>query len=394
MATTQEKLLYEEFSRLPRPRYPFPGHVSQHIDSLASEYCQWIETDCDFKSKAARLAYKQHRLSDIAARAFPLLTLEELRPVARFTSCLAIIDDYLDKADHDELEQVSNKTSALLSGADEGEPPSAGFFRQVYLVRQDALACGMPPHLYRRFIDAIAALLMGYGAEKHYNAADTPPALSAYIMLREQTSGGLCYANYLCMQKNYRLLPDDVLLHPVILRMHALASILIGYHNDFISLPKELARGGDVINLVMVVQREFRLSTLQQAWAKALYIHNVTLGEFLSLQNNLPDFGPWQQTATEYAADLGVMVQGVYAWHTQKTGRYIPGAYVEPVHRPAQAENQVKKGRAMGGKHTQLPGWGRLQASSCRRVLVWILFGGMVVAFCLVLHRSTQKIQI
>ncbi|KAF7517500.1 hypothetical protein PCG10_001178 [Penicillium crustosum] len=345
MAPTQEELLYKALSYLPRPRYPFPNQVSQHIDNLASEYYHWIDADCDFRSQSARTAYKRHRLSDIAARAFPSLTLEELRPVARFTSSLAIIDDFLDKADAGELEQVCHRTTALLLGVDEKESPYEGFFRQVYLLRKDALACGMPLHLYQQFVDSIVGLLMGYGAEKQHNAANTAPPLNEYTTLRRQTSGGLCYAKYLCMQKNYRLLPDDVLRHPAILRMHELASLLIGYHNDFISLPKELARGGDVVNLVMVVQREYGLSTLSQAWVRALAIHDETLSEFTRLQESLPDFGPWQQTANEYAADLGVMVQGVYMWHTNKTGRYVPGAYVEPVNCPEAARMESKQGR-------------------------------------------------
>ncbi|KAJ3495097.1 hypothetical protein NLG97_g3642 [Lecanicillium saksenae] len=396
MAPTQEELLYKALSDLACPRYPFRNQVSQHIDNLASEYYQWIDADCDFTSQSARAAYKRHRLSDIAARAFPSLTLEELRPVARFTSSLAIIDDFLDKADVGELEQVCHRTTALLLGVDENEPPSKGFFHQVYLVRQDALACGMPPHLYEQFVDAIAGLLTGYGAEKRYNAADTPPPLNTYIMLRRQTSGGLCYAKYLCMQKNYRRLPDDVLRHPAILRMHELVSLLIGYHNDFISLPKELARGGDVINLVMVVQQEFGLSTLSQAWVRALAIHDDALRELIRLQVNLPDFGPWQQMATEYAADLGVMVQGVYMWHINKTGRYVPGAYVEPVYCPAPArmESKQDQGPLEDQPRPKLPPRGRVLAPS--QDIVGILFCGTL--FCVLLlfllfvpHRPTDE---
>lgn len=378
MDPIQEELLYKELSLLPRPCYPFPDRVNQHIDILASEYREWIDTDCDFTSASARAAYKRHRLSDIAARAFPSLSLEELRPVARFTSCLAIIDDFLDKADAAELERVRNEATALLLGIYDKEPPRAGFYRQVYLIRQDALACEMPQYLYRHFVDAIVGLLTGYGAEKQFNAADTPPPLNAYMTLRLQTSGGNCYAKYLCMQKNYRLLPDHVLQNPAIRRMHGLASLLIGYHNDFISLPKELARGGDVVNLVMVVQREFGLSTLQQAWARALDIHDDALGEFTFLQKSLPDFGLWQQMASEYAEDLGVMVQGVYAWHTQKTGRYVPGAYVEPVYCPDRTGSKQSRGASHGKSQERgrLPARGKFKADY--QVFVCMFLCGML----------------
>ncbi|KAM4057204.1 hypothetical protein HRG_004042 [Hirsutella rhossiliensis] len=86
----------------------------------------------------------------------------------------------------------------------------------------------------------------GFGDEKRHNAASRPAPFSAFQSIRRQTSGGLSYAKYLCMQKEYRCLPDRVLSHAVIIRMHELVATLIGYHNDFIWLLKELARKWDV----------------------------------------------------------------------------------------------------------------------------------------------------
>jgi hypothetical protein len=33
--------------------------------------------------------------------------------------------------------------------------------------------------------------------------------------------------------------------------------------------------------------------------------------------------------AYDYVQDLGIMVAGVYAWHTNDTTRYVNGGYVE-----------------------------------------------------------------
>ncbi|KAK6333075.1 hypothetical protein TWF718_010899 [Orbilia javanica] len=335
-STTKEATLYKRLLNSPRPQYPFPDLVNPQVDSLFSEYCQWIDEDGQFESQRARDKHKQHRLCDVAARAFPAMALEELRPVARFTAFLAIIDDYMDTASQEEMEAVKKRVSDIYTGLEDRKPP-AGFYRQMYMLRHDAIACEMPPHLYQEFIDSILDMMTGYGEEKEYNAKGTPPSIAGYQEIRRQTSGGICYARYLCMEKNYRTLPDTVLKHPTILRMHSLVGSLIGYHNDFISLPKELARGGDVMNIVMVVQNELKLD-LDEACARALEIHNEALDELIWLQNALPDFGEWQHTAQEYVNDLGVLVQGVYSWHTQSSGRYAAGAYVEPEY---QADGKV-----------------------------------------------------
>jgi hypothetical protein len=47
----------------------------------------------------------------------------------------------------------------------------------------------------------------------------------------------------------------------------------VGYHNDIISLPKELSRKGDVINIVLVLMHEDGL-VLEEACMKAMEIHD------------------------------------------------------------------------------------------------------------------------
>ncbi|KAF3256179.1 hypothetical protein TWF217_006428 [Orbilia oligospora] len=194
-----------------------------------------------------------------------------MRPVARFTLLLAIIDDFMDTASQEEIEAATQRVFALFTGLEDAEPPA-------------------------KFIGSILDLITRYDKEKERNAKSTPPSTAVYRDIRRQTSGGICYAS------------------------------------DFISLPKELARGGDVMNLVAVVQNESQLSLEEEARARALEIHNESLDELIRLQNTLPDFGEWQKIAREYADDMGVLVQGVYSWHIQSSGRYVAGAYVEPAH--------------------------------------------------------------
>ncbi|KAF3197004.1 hypothetical protein TWF106_010853 [Orbilia oligospora] len=338
----KEARLYEKFLKAPRPQYPFPDLVNPLSEALFLEYYQWIDEDCHFESQSARDRHKRYRLCDITSRAFPWMTLEQLRPVARFTILLAIIDEYMDTTSQEEIEAAKQIVSALFTGLEDKEPP-ASFYRQMYMIRQDAIACGMPTHMYEEFISSILDLINGYGEEKEYSAKSTPPSMAVYHDIRRRTSGGICYARYLCMQKNYCDLPDSVLHHPTILRMHNLLGTLIGYHSDFISLPKELARGGDVMNLVKVVQNESQLS-LEEARARALEIHNESLDELIRLQNTLPDFGEWQKIAQEYADDMGVLLQGVYSWHIQSGSRYVAEADVEPEHLTGGRVDQVDVG--------------------------------------------------
>lgn len=329
MASMDERQLYAKFAGPPSLRYPFPDMVNPFMEDLAQEYCELIDRDYAFHSAEARARHKRHRLSDIAARAFPHLTLEELRPIGVLTTSGAMMDDYFDHCSHHEMYAIRERIMALLTGDESSEPADQGIYRQFWELRQHAVVCDMPVHLYDKFLSAVNDMLVGFQDEKPWIAKDETPPLDVHLVIRQSTSGGLPYAKYVCMQKNYRVFPDDVLEHPHILRMHILSARLIGHHNDITSLPKELSRKGDKINLVMALRCEHKLP-LDSAYRMAIEFHNRELKEFIVLRDNLPNFGQWQSMAKDYVDDLGIMIQGVYSWHTKNSGRYVPDSYVEP----------------------------------------------------------------
>lgn len=318
----------KKMEHLPLPEYPFPGMVNPFLMPLREDYYNWIDTDYTFHSAAARELHKSHVLSDIPARAFPFLSLEELYPITRYAVHGAMMDDYFDHCSGDEMQAIRERVMALLTGEADAAPTDLGIYRQFYLLRQDAVKCGMPQRLYDKFIATIDGVLIGYRQEKKYMEADVPPPLPVYTIIREDTSGGLPFCRYVCMQKNFRELPDMVLDHPILVRMYALAARMIGCHNDFISLPKEINRKGDVINIVKVMKQEYQVSW-EEAYMLALDFHDQYKKEFMLLYHDLPDFGKWQELAKDFAFTLGISLQGVYAWHTNDKHRYVPGGYVE-----------------------------------------------------------------
>lgn len=321
---------YSALQHLPKPHYPWPDFIHPDFQQEREEYYAWIDRDYAFHSEAAREKHKRHNLTDIAARGLPFLqSIEELRPIANYASNGAMMDDYFDRCSRSEMIGIVKRISDLLTGNDPKEPTNDGFLRQWWVLRQDAIKCGIPDHLYNKFVLTIAQAFNGYAEEKAYYTANVSPPLAVYTIIREATSGGIPFCKYVCLQKEYRRLPDEILDHPQIVRMHVIAAMMIGIHNDFISLPKELHRNGDTMNIVKVMQQAHKVP-LEEAYMMALEHHDNYLKEFLILQQHLPQFGEeWEKMVNEYVQDLGVMVAGVYAWHTNDKARYVPGGYVE-----------------------------------------------------------------
>lgn len=320
---------YAGLQHLPKPQYPFPDFIHADFQQQREEYYAWIDKEYTFHSKAAREKHKLHNLTDIASRGCPFLNgIEELRPLANFTANGAMMDDYWDRCSRNEMNEVTERITALLTGEDPRTPTDNGIFHQFWVLRQDAVKCGMPERLYEKFIASIHNLLVGYAEERTFYRANVPPPLPIYLIIRLDTSGGLPFCKYVAMQKNYRDLPDSVLEHPFILRLHSLCAWMIGMHNDFISLPKELHREGDTMNIVKVMQHEHKIP-LKEAYMMALKLHDSYLKEFLLIKENLPPFDDLQDTVSHYIEDLGIMIAGVYAWHTNDKTRYVNGGYVD-----------------------------------------------------------------
>lgn len=323
----------EEFhailKQLPKLHYPFPDFIHPDFQQLREEYYTWIDTEYIIHSSEAREKHKQHQLTDIASRGCPFLkTIAELRPLANYTANGAMMDDYFDRCSRDEMYKITNRIMALVTGENPVEPSENGIFHLFWVLRQDAIKCGIPENIYKRFTKSMKDVFIGYAEEKIYYRTNTIPPLSMYLLIREETSGVKPYCYYVALQKEYRNIPDDVFDHPFIKRIYALSSLMIGIHNDIISLPKELSREGDTMNLVKVLQQEEKIS-LAQAYMKALELHDIYLEEFLLLQKNLPSFDNHQELVYDYVQDLGIMIAGVYAWHTKDTFRYKPNGYVE-----------------------------------------------------------------
>lgn len=328
-ASITDEQFFSNLLHLPKPSYPFPDFIHPDFQVQREEYYKWIDTEYIIHSKEAREKHKKHNLTDIAARGCPFLkSLVELRPLANYTANGAMMDDYFDRCSREEMYIIMDKIMALVSGSVSREPEEPGIFHLFWQLKQDAVRCAIPENIYNRFIKSMKDVFIGYAEEKVYYRTNTVPPLSVYLLIRAETSGVKPYCDYVALQKDYRKLPDEIFDHPFIRRLYTLSSLMIGIHNDIISLPKELSREGDTMNLVKVLQQENNIS-LKEAYMRALDMHDAYLNEFELLQRKMSFFGEYQELVSNYVHDLGVMISGVYAWHTNDTSRYVNNGYVE-----------------------------------------------------------------
>jgi hypothetical protein len=100
-------------------------------------------------------------------------------------------------------------------------------------------------------------------------------------------------------------------------------TLVIAWQNDIHSLPKEMAKGTEVFNLVFVLQQEYNLS-LKDACEQAFRIHNEELAQALALHTEYREFGEYQEHVDKFVYYTGVGLQGVNSFYLE-TERYRHG---------------------------------------------------------------------
>lgn len=327
--TITDEEFYSGLKSLPQIKYPFQDKIHPDYQKAREEYYAWIDDEYNFHSLEAREKHKKHHFVDIVTRGMPFLkSIEEIRPLSVYTANGAMMDDYFDRCTLEEMYKISAQIDDILTGRKPEVPKEKGIFHFYWQLRQYALESEIPETLYKRFVKSMHAVFDAYAEEKTYYRANTTAPLPVYTITRTDTSGVLPYCIYAAVQKEYRKIPDEFFDHPHILRIQTLCAIMIGIHNDIISLPKKLHREGDTMNIVKVMQHDYKLS-LRDAYMKSIELHDQYLDEFLILQKNLPFFGDFQNLVSDYVQDLGIMIAGVYKWHTADTTRYVNGGYAE-----------------------------------------------------------------
>lgn len=329
---------------LARFRYPFPMLKNPYADALQEltdhewidkEYRWLYQDDPDTRQK-----YKKTKTAHIASQWFPTASRERLQPICRLMLWTLLNDDKYEEGTPEEIRFIHRQSIAVLKG--ELSPEASGIpLGGLLATLRDELLTFIPEASLFRFITALSRYFNGLEQELYYKASKTFPGIEECIAIREDS---LCLYPFLELAdiETGILLPNEVLYHPVILELKALAVRMMVYFNEVQSVIKDEATGSIYYNVVKVIQHNRNL-TLEEACLEALRIHNEELKEFVRLQMSLPDFGEWQDAVVNRVHYISMTLSGWKAI-SSRLDRYnslhgFPSAQaVRDVHPSAQEE--------------------------------------------------------
>ncbi len=297
-------------------QYPWPHEVAPFSQSFYQEQNDWIDKDYQFLSEATRAKYRKHNLVEAASYMFPsVTTIEQMRPLARFELWLTVYDDYYELCPVNKLADIRDHIMDIMMGA-KPKPDDIGLMRQVAADRQEFLPY-VNDNWFQRWTKSFHDYTTyGIMEETPYKLKKEFPTLHNLLLIREYSISMYPFGDPVEPSINY-IVPDFISEHPVIKRLKLLMCRIMAIQNDFASLEKEMARDTEVLNIILVIRHQYKVS-LEEAITEAKHIHDSYVNEYVELQNNLPDFGSEQKNVERFVHYMAMEISGLGAWY-QKT---------------------------------------------------------------------------
>lgn len=299
--------------------YSFRHGINPYASLLEPQAHEWIDSFSCF-TDTVKDKCKKSKLEVLAAYGFPNVNFEKLIPITRCIMIGFFFDDFCNSLSLNDMKSVCQKVIETLNGDYFPNQDDNDFFKQYAILRSELLQI-VPSYWMKRFIKHHQDWFNGLIEEYRYNNANPIcyPSLKDYKVLREKVFGSGIICDMLEIETGF-IIPREIFLHPVIIRLRQLVCLLGAWFNDIHTVTWELEKK-ETMNLVLVIQNE-RECTLEDAYDEAVKIHNNDLAELMEIRENLPDFGRYNKKLKEYFDNVELSLKGHEIWYLQATERY------------------------------------------------------------------------
>lgn len=318
---------------IPKLFWPFPSAINQHRASAEEHTIKWLQAYNLLANEADYEYYRSQGFAYMTSRMFPHADKEVLPALLDFCTLLFIFDDQIDQVEDNGLKEVNGRerlakftsyTSSLMRNQTripltEGNELIAAL-TDCWLRLSAFCTEAWKKRLVGRYQETFeAAVWQLDNINNNYS-----PTLTEYMHYRPMFSGSNIAVD-LSLVADKIALPEEILEHPLLKRMHLLAQCLVCWANDLFSLSKELKKSyqADRHNLVFVMQDSYNLS-LEDAILKSADLFHEHAQEFMDLSSKkLPGFSlEIDSEIKRYGVAIAQVVKGNIDWSEQESTRY------------------------------------------------------------------------
>ncbi|RNL93382.1 hypothetical protein ED312_02745 [Sinomicrobium pectinilyticum] len=328
---------------VPMPVYPWATPQSPLSGIFYEEESNWYDQDYQFLSPKARETYKKMRLVDVGSYMAPtILDKEKVLSLSRYVIYMTVTDDYVEILPVKEIAAFRDRIFEVMMG-DDPKPEEKGILRQMQTGRKEWIRFGMPDfwieRMARNYRDRF--ITDGIMEESPYKISKELPPIPLFHLIRANSIGMIPFIEQVSLLTGFAL-PDNIYNHTVVQRLVLLQAIITALQNDFATIGKELSIETETFNIIILLQHHNNIS-FEEACKEGMKMHDEFVEEFVTLIDNLPDFGPYQKEVEAYFYYVKLMVSGLNAWYYKSgTLRYEPGGYPSPPNGKGETIPRVK----------------------------------------------------
>ncbi|KAI0306219.1 terpenoid synthase [Multifurca ochricompacta] len=286
-------------------QWPWPRILNKHYAEVKPESDCWLGgfEALDVKSQ----------------RSFDLCNFHGLRVACDLMVLFFIYDEFTDKVSGDGARIYADMVVGVLLNPHmerpKGESKLGEITRQFWL---RAIKVASEP-AQRRFILSFTRYVYGVISEASDRADGRIRSIVDYLELRRLTAGA--YASFFSAELGLDI-PDEVMAHPAMESLLALAAESIVLTNDLYSYNNEQAAGHGGHNIITVVMSE-RGVDLDGALNWVAEYHGKVLSGFQAQHRMLPSWGPEMDSVVQsFIERLAYWTRGHDCWSFE-SGRYF-----------------------------------------------------------------------
>lgn len=325
---------------------PFSVCTGSYAEEVQKRHMQWADEHGIFRSEVERRRFSAMDIGALVSLLYPDASgPEDVQLVADWCAWLLLRDDRWDSTEDPvqwerlaELDRAylrlmrrSPFRSAAAAEATIATPHSSCDGEGLYSALADLLerlrARGHQEDIEnpvdRRLVAIMRKFFFASIRETSYQGRGECPNLSEYMEMRSVT-GGLDILTFVLATLDDIRLPKRLLGQPGVERLTAASHNICCWHNDLVSLNKELA-SGEVHNLVIVLRHdpEAGCPSLPAAVDAAERMIHGEIEAFAELGTEVRAIAePWGRAAAWYERMLRNRVGGVIAWQEVCAARY------------------------------------------------------------------------
>ena len=332
---------------------PFPVDKGAHAEGVQRRHMEWAEKHDVFCSRDERRRFAAMDIGALANLLYPeASSTSDVQLVADWCAWLLLRDDRWDATeDPAEWERLAGRDRAYLRlmRQEPGQTPAHpagdaynaeddGLYGALVdlcaRLRERALREGVPDPVDRRLVSVMKEFFFASVRETAYQRRGDYPTLSEYVEMRSVT-GGLDILTFVLAALDGVRLPKRLLADPAVRRLTAASHNVCCWHNDLVSLNKEIM-SGEVHNLILVLYNnpEHGCHSLSESVEASVGMIHEEIERFVKLEREVRALGdPWTRPAAWYAGMLRNRVGGVIEWQEVCAARYQEAlAISEPGH--------------------------------------------------------------